>query len=107
MFHLFTSNKSLVVSYINGIVVLACVDTQHFLLLEGSGAHCIRIVTSSVSRFSTCSKCMQLLFDALALLLKIVLSLFGILSAILKLSIQCLSDARYILLLGTPEVLER
>lgn len=57
--------------------------------------------------FSTCSKCMQLLFDALALLLKIILSLFGILTAILKLSIQCLSDAHYILLLGTPEVLER
>lgn len=58
MFHLFMSNEPHVVSCINGIVVLACVDTQHFFLLGGSGAHCIRIVTFSVSPFSTCSKCM-------------------------------------------------
>lgn len=64
MFHLFTNNEPHVVSHIDGIVVLACVDTQHFFLLGGSGAHYIRIVTSSVSPFSTCSKCMQLLINA-------------------------------------------
>lgn len=39
MFHSFTSNEPHVVSHINGIVVLACVNTQYFFLLGGSGSH--------------------------------------------------------------------
>lgn len=57
MFCSFTSNKPHVVSHTSGIVVLACVDTQHLFLLGGNGAYRIRIIiVPSMSPFSTCGK---------------------------------------------------